>query len=917
MNFHNQASASVINLMLRFQLVILFLLFKCFMIGAQAANGSQNTSVGVVIDVNSEMGKQQRRAMEIAAQSFNNYSKISNINLLFRDSGGNPLQAASKAEELITKKVKAIIGMESWPEAALVADLGAKAEVPVISFSAPPVIPPSMQLRWPFLIQMAENNTAQMNCIADIIHAYNWQKVIAVYEDNPYSGDSGMLSLLSEALQKVNSQIEDKLVLPPFTSLTDPKGVVLDELLKLSLRVKSRVFVVLQGSLPMVTHLFREAEKVGFLGKESAWIINEGVTNMLDFANESVLSSMEGTLGIKSYYSTTSSAYTQLQQNFQAESKPGSYALRAYDSITIITKALEKMNTNSSNSRESMERMLSSNFDGLSGNVRFEENHLSYTPIMRIINVVNKTFKELDFWTSKVKFDTSLESLKEREKRGDQATKKLTGPVVWSGGLNSTAPKGWKIPTDTNPLKVAIPANPPFDNFVKQDSQKQYTGFIIELFYKAREILSDKYFGLPYEFYSLSESYDILLQHIVNETYDAIVGDVTILSDRSKYVWFTQPYTESGLSLILPAENEGSAWLFMKPFSFEMWVATTVILIYTMFIVWYLEHKLNPEFGGPLKVQISTTLWFVFSSLFFAHKEKINSNSARVVVGVWLFLVFVLTSSYTASLSSMLTVKRLKSGRDIEWLKQNNLPVGCDNSSTFVKDFLMNVYDFQKELIIYVDSEHDIIEKFKNKKIAALFLESPYEKVFLDKHCNDYTAITATYKFGGLGFVFQKGSPMAKDFSEAILRLAEDGTLKTLEEQWLTPNKECSSNSTSTETESLTLNDFYGLYIICAATSTICLVLAWLLKHYYHHQEESQQLQGDVAADNDDNNVRKKTFNISKSFFNRNHGNLDRAATFGGIQNENQWYSSRWQSLSTRDDLGNLQGSRSAVIEML
>lgn len=105
------------------------------------------------------------------------------------------------------------------------------------------------------------------------------------------------------------------------------------------------------------------------------------------------------------------------------------------------------------------------------------------------------------------------------------------------------------------------------------------------------------------------------------QTYDAIVGDVTILANRARNVSFTQPYTESGLSLILPAETDDSAWLFMKPFSLVMWIATIGILIYTMITIWFLEHHLNPEFGGPLKTQISTTLWFAFSSLFFAQSK--------------------------------------------------------------------------------------------------------------------------------------------------------------------------------------------------------------------------------------------------------------------------------------------------------
>ncbi|KAJ1402124.1 Solute-binding protein family 3/N-terminal domain of MltF [Sesbania bispinosa] len=908
MNFYVQTSKAVPSFLLR------LLLFHC-LIGAQAA---QNTSVGVVIDVNSETGKQQRRAMEIAAQNFNNHSNTQNIVLFFRDSGTNPLQAASAAEELITKeKVKVIIGMETWQEAALVADLGTKAQVPIISFSAPPVVPPLMQLRWPFLIQMAKNQAAHLNCIADIIHAYSWQKVIAIYEDNPYSGDSGMLSLFSEALQKVNSQIEYRLVLPSFTSLSDPKGAVLDELLKL-LPLKSRVFIVLQASLPMVTHLFREAKKVGFLEKDSAWIINEGITSMLDSVNKSVLSSMQGTLGIKTYYSTSSSAYIQLQENFKAKhtetvgSKPGSDALLAYDSITVVTKALEKMNTNSSSSKVFLEEMLS-----MSANFN-EERNLSDIPVLRVINVVHENYMELDFWTPKLKFAGSLEILKDREKRGDHAIKHLTGLVVWPGGLSSVDPQppnGWRVPTNENPLKVAIPMNPAFDSFLKKDSPNHYNGFCIALFHAVREILSDKYFGLPYVFYPFNESYDSLLLKVINESHDAIVGDVTILSNRSKDVSFTQPYTESGLSLIFPAETDGSAWLFTKPFSWEMWIATIAILIYTTFIIWFLEHHLNPDFGrGSLKTQISTSLWFALNSLYFAHtiskcipynlklvEENINRNSARVVVGVWLFLVFVLTSSYTASLSSLLTVKRLKSGRDIEWLKQNSLSVGCDNSSAFVKNYLVNVYNFSPQQVVEVDGEHDIVDKFKNKRISALFLETPYEKVF------------------------QKGSPMAKDFSEAILELAENGKLKALEEQWLAPSKECSNNSTSPETESLTLDKFWGLYIICAATSTICLLRA-LWKNYLHnrnhcHHEEGVQVQvqdqGNVTAG--DNSVWKKPLRMNTGFYNGNPKTINRAATFGGSRTQSlrRRNSSKWPSISFSDELSHQHRSKSTVIEIM
>ena len=127
-----------------------------------------------------------------------------------------------------------------------------------------------------------------------------------------------------------------------------------------------------------------------------------------------------------------------------------------------------------------------------------------------------------------------------------------------------------------------------------------------------------------------------------------------------------------------------------------------------------------------------------------------------MVIAVWLFLVFVLTASYTASLSSMLTIQRMEpSVTSMELLKRNNLTVGYDKG-TFVGNYLEEVLNFNSTNIKEIDSEEKYIKEFESKGISAAFLEAPYAKVFLHRYCKGYiadTSHTATYRFGGFGFV--------------------------------------------------------------------------------------------------------------------------------------------------------------------
>ncbi|XP_050367301.1 glutamate receptor 2.7-like [Argentina anserina] len=889
-------------------LLIIFVMIINLCDGAGAEADEENekhvTNIGAIVNLNSRIGKEQRIAMIIAAENFNRLSKTHSVNFQYADSQGDPLTAASAAQELIKeRKAKLLIGMEDWNEVALVADVGNRAQVPVISFASPAITPPLMERRWPFLIRVGSNHSAQMICIADIVSAYSWKRVIVIYEDDGYGGDTGMLTLLFQALQDVGTKIEHHLVLPRVSSMSNPNLVELEEMLKLS-SFQSRVFIVLQSSLPTVTNLFRVAKKMGLVGRDSAWIITEGVTSLLD---AQVNHDTQGALGIKTYSggNTSSYDYANFDKAFQAKnpeadnsSKPGIHALKAYDVTRILIQAVQ-MTTNSSTSLLAVLNTVLSNYMGLSGKMFIEGGEIFSSPIFRIINVEQgNKYKELNFWIPECGFS---ESLSKETRSGD------VGIVVWPGNLSQRVPKGWAMPTADKPFRIGVP-NASFPAFVSVGSDgKSFTGFCIEIFRMVHIRLN---YTLPFELQYVNGSYIDLVERVHNKTLDAGIGDITIIAERLDKVEYTQPYIQSVLVLIVPVSGY-MEWTLLKPFSAKMWAASGGILLYTILIIWFLERPVNPDFSGPLRNQIGAAVWFAFTSLFFAHRERLYNSLTKVVVIVWLFVVLILVTSYTANLSSILTIQRLKPNvTDIETLKTMNSKVGLDTGS-FIFNYAVNVLKFKKENLITIATELEYTEALKNKTISAALLDFPEAEVFMNKYCKNYTATTLSYRFGGLGFIFQQHSPYALDFTNVILQLLEEGTMMSLERTWLTPNRECPNNLTSAGPESLEVNNFWGLYVISVATSTICLLISFtiLLKQYQQHQSAYQ---GNAS----EGSVWNRTLKMARFVYTREFNVPSRTASFVDVL---ELTSSHWEHtnaiISIPDQEHHLQASNPAQTE--
>ncbi|RZC43604.1 hypothetical protein C5167_036553 [Papaver somniferum] len=306
------------------------------------------------------------------------------------------------------------------------------------------------------------------------------------------------------------------------------------------------------------------------------------------------------------------------------------------------------------------------------------------------------------------------------------------------------------------------------------------------------------------------------------QQFDVVVGDVTIVANRSRYVEFSQPYTNSGVRMITLRTDENitsSLSWFLWPWSKDLWFITIIFFLTTGFSVWVFERGKNPEFQGPLSPQLGKYLSFSFSISVFAHKEKLESNYSRFIVSLWSFSVYILMGCFIANLTSMLTAKNLQT-------RTVTGSVGYQSGS-FVLELLIDL-GYHPSKLVQLSTIGEYANALRNGSVSAIYDEIPFIKVFLAHYCNEFTVAGPTYPVGGLGFVFPLDSPLVSYASHGVLEFAEGNKMKDLERKWFNSDSCYDTSKNNTSSQQLHLYSFRSVFIIMgvASVSTLGLFFA-------------------------------------------------------------------------------------------
>ncbi|KAK4483994.1 hypothetical protein RD792_011207 [Penstemon davidsonii] len=840
-------------------------------------------NIGAIFTLDSTIGRVAKIAIEEAVKDVNSNSSIlrgTELVIDIRNTNCSGFLGMIQALRFMETHVVAVIGPQSSVVAHTILHVANELQTPFLSFAA--TDPTLSSLQFPYFVRTTQSDLHQMTAVSEIVDHYGWKEVTVIYLDDDY-GRNG-LSALDDALAAKRCRVSYKTAIPPGDS---SRSDIMDILVKVAL-MESRI-IVLHAYPAVGFTVFSVAHYLGMMDDGYVWIATDWLSSFLDstppFQQETLIETMQGVLVLRQHTRDSdkkrafSARYNKLTGGSIGLS---TYGLYAYDTVWLLAHAIDSFFDEggvisfSNDSRlhtldesdlhlEAMsifnggplllENIWRSDLVGLTGPIKFNADKSLTFPAYEIINVIGTGLHRIGYWSNYSGLSVvAPETLYSRPPNRSSTNQQLYS-VVWPGESIRT-PRGWVFPNNGKLLRIGVPRRVSYREFVSQvPGTNTSKGFCIDVFTAAVSLLQ---YAVPYQFIPYGNgrenpSYNELVNLITTGFFDGVVGDIAIVTNRTRVVDFTQPYAASGLVVVAPVRklNTG-AWAFLRPFSRELWGVSAAFFLFIGIVVWTLEHRSNDEFRGPPKKQLITIIWFSLSTLFFAHRETTVSTLGRLVLIIWLFVVLIINSSYTASLTSILTVQQLYSPiKGIESLKDGDDPIGYQVGS-FAEHYLTEEIGIQKSRLKALGSPEEyataLLQGPRKGGVAAVVDERPYIELFLSSQCK-FRIIGREFTKSGWGFAFPRDSPLAIDLSTAILTLSENGDLQRIHDKWLTKSS-CNLDNTELESDRLHLSSFWGLYLLCGIACFIALLIFFLqiVKRFRKVASAKQVLDGGAVG---------------------------------------------------------------------
>jgi polar amino acid transport system substrate-binding protein len=229
------------------------------------------------------------------------------------------------------------------------------------------------------------------------------------------------------------------------------------------------------------------------------------------------------------------------------------------------------------------------------------------------------------------------------------------GVLICAGPCHAQAPENPEAPL--RELVIGTKDAPPF---AMKAADGTWQGISIDLW---RHVADDLHLH-----YRVVEEPDVqgLIDGVALGKFDVAVAALTVTPARVRIVDFTQPFYATGLGIAVTTGGEAS-WLpiirTLTSFGFAQAILALIGLALAVgLLVWLFERHHNEDFGGGLTKGLSSGVWW--SAVAMTQRSTGNFGPrtvlGRTVAIVWMIGSIVTIAVFTASITSVLTIKHLQ-----------------------------------------------------------------------------------------------------------------------------------------------------------------------------------------------------------------------------------------------------------------
>ncbi|WP_339515434.1 transporter substrate-binding domain-containing protein [Pseudomonas sp. RL_15y_Pfl2_60] len=208
-------------------------------------------------------------------------------------------------------------------------------------------------------------------------------------------------------------------------------------------------------------------------------------------------------------------------------------------------------------------------------------------------------------------------------------------------------------------LRVGLSEVPPF---VIHDDNGEWRGISVDLWNDIAKALGYKFEYKPMQFGELLPSLEA-------GNLDVVIGALTMTAERESKFDFTHPIYQTGLAIAVPHGGDKSGWATLKGLLSWQFASAVLglagLLLLVGALLWIFERRRNTEqFGGKPTQGLGNSFWWAavtMTTVGYGDKAPVTLGG-RLIAIIWMFSALIMVSTFTAAVTSALTVGNLQSG---------------------------------------------------------------------------------------------------------------------------------------------------------------------------------------------------------------------------------------------------------------